>query len=150
MKRAAAALYKRREMLIVEPTSTTTAGVGIGTAPIETFPDEISSELLGEAVLRALEAARTGVPHPGPDEWAAIAKPLYEAAGVKSWGAFVKGAVYCHVTRDDANLYIEPSRNLGARGGFQPIPGQDGIEIPALSSAEEIGNAVREALSISR
>lgn len=105
---------------------------------------------LGEAVLRALAAARNDIPHPLPSEWSALAKPLYKAAGVKSWATFVKGALFCNIREEGGNLYIEPNRNLGARGGFQPIPDQNDLRIPASASAEEIGAAVRKALDISK
>lgn len=144
-----AAVYKRRQCLIVSPISRTITGVGIGTPPFEVLSEEVSLGVLGDAIARALESARSGLPHPGPNEWSIIAKPLYEAAGVKSWSAFVKGAIYCTVAKTGGCFVIEPSQNKGARGGFQPIIGQSSLTIPLESSVEDIGLAVREALSIS-
>lgn len=145
-----AAVYLRGDKIIVNPISQTITGVGIGTEPFEVLDEKVSPTSLGEAVLGALEAARFDIPHPLPNEWSSFAKPLYKAARVRSWAKFVQGAIYCDVTRGVEGFSIEPSRNMGARGGFQPIPGQDELRIPASASAEEIGAAVRKALDISK
>ena len=143
-------VYVRQERIIVHPISKTTAGLGVGTAPFEILSIKVEDAVLGDAALRAIASVQTGIPHPSPDEWPALARPLYEAAGVKSWSTFVKGAVYCDVTQEGRVLRVESSQNKGARGGFQPIEGQGALTVSATAPAEEIGLTVRKALAISR
>jgi hypothetical protein len=131
--------------LIVHPVSETVNGVGIASPPFEVLTVGSSPEALGTAVVAALGESRTEVAH--PTDFPAIARPLYEAAGVKSWSTFVKGSSMCTVEVDGSTLRIEPWENQGAREGFEPIL-ENRLALPASSSIESLGLAVLDALKI--
>jgi hypothetical protein len=140
-----AEIYKRGTKMIVHPTSYTIYGLGISAPPIEVFDASISPADLGLAVVEALGASRSEVPH--PTDFPALARPFYDAAGVKSWSAFVKGSLSCTVDLDGSSLHINPWKNEGARKGFTPLP-QQRLTLPASSPVEMLGQAVLDALKI--
>jgi hypothetical protein len=86
------------------------------------FPDSVSSNELGEAITRALNVSREGVPH--PLDWKSLALPRLAAAGVKSEATFQKKAELVTIYFDGTALTITPHRNGGGTGdekGFHPI-----------------------------
>lgn len=102
--------------------------------------------LRSEAFSRSRE---TTYDTPGPNEWDAVAAPLYAAARVKSWGVFVKGSLLTNVEADDVGIRLLPQENLGGREGFQPR-GLSPINVPSNASDEELGSAVLSALEMAR
>ena len=142
-----AAVYRRRDKLILHPDGKTTAGVFIGIEPFVVLPASSDFLVIGATLRNVLAASRERLKHPQPHEWDAVAAPLYAAAGVKSWGTFVRGAVLTHVEGTHDGLRLLPQENRGGRDGFQPF-GLPVIEIPATATDEEIGNAVIKALDL--
>lgn len=147
MKRAS--VCRRRNKLLVRSFSKTTFGAWIGCEPRVALDSNVSDQELGETVQRALDGSKTGVPHPKQDEWNdVLTRPLLRLAGVKSYSEFHRGAVDCTVEHEGGTLRFIPYENRGAREGF--VQKTDcAFTIPASSSPEEVGAAVRKALDLS-
>jgi hypothetical protein len=143
-----AAVYDRRGKLIVHPDGKTTAGVLIAIEPFVVL-ENTQPAAIGAALRMALEKSKVGLRHPQLDEWDAVAAPLYAAAGVKTWGVFVKGTELVNVEADDAVIRLLPQENCGARDGFQPR-GLPAVELASDTSDQEIGSAVLKALTMAR
>ncbi len=106
-----------------------------------------ANEELGTAVLRALTRSAIGIPHPAPSEWSSITRPLLDVAGVKSWSAFSKGTRSVAVELGEDELNVVPTRNLGARDGFEAL---SGLAVRArVTSPAAVGEQVRTALQAS-
>lgn len=144
-----AAIYERRGKLILYPYSQTSAGVWIGADPVVVFDIDVSTARLGALVRDVLSRSKGPVRHPGPTEWAALDKPLLNAAGVRSWGAFVRGALLSNVRSDGRTVEFFPHENRGPRDGFQPM-GLASIVVEAVVSDEELGAAALTALDSAR
>ena len=144
-----AAVYRRSNKLILHPDGKTTAGVFIGIEPFIVLPASSGAATVGAALRSALAASRQGLRHPQPQEWDAVASPLYAAAGVKSWGNFVRGTDLANVEYVDDVIRFLPQENRGARDGFQPM-GLPVIEVPATATDDEIGSAVFNALDVAK
>jgi hypothetical protein len=144
------AVYERRGKLIIHADGKTTAGVLIGVEPFLVLDKATVRPVdIGASLRAALTKSRGNLRHPEPNEWDAVAAPLYAAAGVKSWGVFVKGALLANVEADDAAIRLLPQENRGGRDGFQPR-GLPVIEVAANASDEELGAAVLNALELAR
>ena len=144
-----AAVYRRRDNVLVHPDGRTTAGVFIGIEPFIVLSASSDAATIGMALRRALASFRDGLRHPQSHEWDAVSSPLYAAAGVKNWGAFVRGTVLVNVEADDDVIRVLPQENRGARDGFQP-KGLPSIEVPATATDDEIGSAVLRALDLAQ
>lgn len=142
-----AGVYKRKNLLYMRSNSRTTDWIVIGTGPVIVEPHEVPPDVLGRHILELLKKSEWDIPPP-PDPNSVI-KPLLEAAGVKSWSAFQRGALYCGIILDEKGLEIRPYENNG-RGGFVPLPESEIISIPPTSSPREIGEALLKAISKSR
>lgn len=117
-----ATVFSRSTALIVHPSSRTTDGVWILAEPCVWLSADVSDDALGEAVLAALAASRTDVPH--PTNWKGVLQPLLAVAGVTTWAAFAKSALCVHVSLDgdgDDTMHVTPTANLGAREGFEEL-----------------------------
>ena len=144
------AVYERREKLIIHADGKTTAGVLIGIEPFLVLDKAAARAAdIGASLRSVLAKSRDNLRHPGPAEWDAVAAPLYAAAGVKSWGVFVKDALLANIEADDAAIRLLPQENRGGRDGFQPR-GLPAIEVAATASDEELGSAVLNALELAR
>jgi hypothetical protein len=144
------AVYERRGKLIIHPDGKTTAGVLIGIEPFLVIDKAATSaSQIGASLRKVLTQSRANLRHPNPNEWDSVAAPLYAAAGVKSWGVFVRGALLTNVEADGTTIRLLPHENRGARDGFQPreLPP---IEVPENAPDEEIGAAILNALELAR
>lgn len=138
-----AAVHERGGKYYLCPLNKTTAGVYLYGAPVLVLPSDTGSEELGDTVIEALGSSRIGIPHPAnPDSMPRL--PLCEAAGVKSWSSFARGALYCKIRSASSLLDVVPSRREG--GSFLHLPDQ-AVRIALPASSGEIGEAVRLALS---
>lgn len=140
-------VFRRGGRFFVGPLARTTAGVLIGTGGLEALNGDVADQVLGEAVKRAIGASRDGIPHPAPGDWPGINKGFLADVGAKSMSAFMKGACCVGVAKDARTITFEPTRNDGARGGFVDVK-ERRFEIPAESTAEEVGRAARKALQL--
>ena len=118
----------------------------MGSEPVEVLPLDAAAAELGEAIRRALLAAKEGVAHP-TDGKVQLA-PLFKAARIKSWNTLQKSAKLCSVEAIDGQLRITPSRNGGTAGddrGYHPI-NESAIILPPETSPAELGAALLLAI----
>ena len=142
-----AVVYQRRKDLLIDGMSQTTAGVWISAGRWQRLTLDADDEALGKAVRLALGDSRSGVPHPAREDFPALLQPLLDAAGVKSYNTFEKGAKSVDVAQDDAGVFtVSPTENRGSAGGFVP---QAGETVRGVNDAE-LGRAIHRALSMSR
>src|SRR5664280_101765 len=117
MKRAIA--YKRADEIFLHASSMTTAGVWIISLPVLTCNLNDRARLSGY-IAEALEGSKEGVSH--PTSWKGLFDPVLELAGVKSWSAFAKPAKCVQIELESDQVRFTPTKNLGPKEGFQPIP----------------------------
>lgn len=142
MKRAN--VYRRDGAWYINAMSQTTAGVWIGTDPhLKESSDE--SAVLGQAILAALKGSTQSLPH--PTKWGNVFKPVLELAGVKTWNQFMLTATCVSIGANDSRITIEPSSNAGPQTGYTPLPDKK-FQIPRHSTAKDIGDAVKQAITL--
>lgn len=139
------AVYKRKDCLYLRSESRTSVGIIIETGYPIVEPHDAPPERLGKDILKLLKQSEWNIPHPADPNEGSVTKPLLEAAGVKSWSTFQKGALYCGIISDKSELKFRPYENKG-RGGFVPMPDNKIIAIPSSSSAQEIGEALLKTI----
>ncbi len=137
-----ATVYLRKSQYLIHAMSQTTAGVWILSEPCTALASTQSDRELGTAVGAALDASRTGVPH--PTEWKGVFDPMLRLAGVKTWNAFATGAASADVEHDGVRIAVVPATIERPRDGFRPDRGR--TIVLQGTSAEELGAAVRAAL----
>ncbi len=113
------------------------------------LPVSVSDAELGKALLQVLAAGKDGIQD---IDWDELEKgqeeePLLQAAGVKSWRTFYTDCRACSVYKKPDKMKFLPSR---LRGSSAEGIGEKKFFIPADSSPEEIGRAVRKCLERSR
>lgn len=139
--RGAAAIYVRRGRVFIVTYSQTVDGFWIEDEPWfqrDEFDPDAAAALLWEA----LDGTRLGVPTPPRDS---LGSMLPELAGVKTYGAFMKGTASVDVSLCEAgSLAVTPMRNGGASAGFEPMV-ESAIE---LESEEQLADALVAALEI--
>jgi hypothetical protein len=116
MRRAAA--YQRGDDIFFHPSNETTAGVWILSEPILKLKI-YDSEKLGGAALYALGYSKINAPH--PLVWKGLFDPMLCESHVKSWSAFSKSAKCVEIEFWTNRISMLPTRNLGAKAGFEPI-----------------------------
>lgn len=141
-----ASIIRRSNNIIIHPWSKAITGLGIGTPPIIVLDFNEEPQRIGEAILEALDAVQIGLPHPDPDDEVQD-KSLYDAAGVKNWSQFVKGAASSQIIEHPTELEFSPWKNLGSRGGFQDV-GIESVMIPRDSDPVAIGKAALKSLEL--
>ena len=124
-------------------------GFGYSGDTIKVLAEEVSDSELGRALLQVLAAGKDGVPH---KSWEESKKneantPILRAAGVKGWRTFYKNCRSCSISKCTDKLEFLPMRLRGS--GAEGI-GEEEFFLPADSSLEEIGRAVRRCLERSR
>lgn len=137
-----ASVYARSGAYFLHPDGTTTDGLRIAMSPCVRLPAGCSDVELGEAVIAALGASRTGLRHPWHDEWKLIPQPLLRAARVRSWRAFAREASQVSLTLEADALTVTPWKRDG--DGFVDDPGRPEEQVG--SSAVDIGAALRRFL----
>jgi hypothetical protein len=135
-----AAIYRLDEAFYVTSEDRTIDGIYIiGTA--SRVPIEADDDMLGLAVVSALDGSRDGVPTPGRD--APVGESLVLLSPCKTWRSFAKRATLVAVSRDGDDLQLERWRHMPGRSdAFAPQPGT----LPQLvraSTPTAIGALVR-------
>jgi hypothetical protein len=138
-----AEVYRTTEFYIVHPWSKVSTGGSVATQPYLTLPLSVSDENLGEAILAALGAAKVDLAL--PSDWNALQKSLRNAAGVKSWAAFMEGSRAIFIEDDGSSLTFVPEKSTGSRGGFQESDAE-GFSLPIGSAEEDIGRTTESTL----
>jgi hypothetical protein len=143
-----AAMYSRQKDFVIQTECRTTAGVWIGSEPVQVLANESDIATVAQAVRIALAASRDGVAH--PTDWKAVLQPHLNGAKIKSWSAFQKSAKMVGIEMSGAELRIVPSRNGGTSGddkGYHPLP-EAAIVLATGCSDAELGSALRQALEL--
>jgi len=127
------AAYRVNGILVVAPVVRTTSGHGLEINPqnLGACPDR---EAVEAAITSAFAQSGRIVPHPAQSEWKGSFDPFLKAAGVRSFKAFMSTAQSLTIDEEDGALAVTPSRNLGAKEGFEPVVA-DRQALPDLSAA---------------
>ena len=135
-------VYGRGRLLILSTSSKTVGrhGLWIEVGPIRVLLKQASPDEVGRALLDALEDSRDEVPLPHDPE--SVQVPLLKAAGVSSWGSFMRGASHIYFERDSSGIRMIPSEVDG--GNFVPVVG---LTRHLAESAVDLGNAIKETVS---
>ena len=136
-----ATAYLRKGEVFLNSSSKTSVGAWVCTSPY-LIVDSHDVEQLGRAVIEVINGSLDGIPH--PTEFTSLTKPILEMAGVKSWGAFVKGAHCCEISESNDVITITPTINQG-KNGFDHINDKS-LNIN-LSTVKKIGDELIEAFS---
>jgi hypothetical protein len=135
--RRSAHIYRRGDRYFVTTSSQTRDGFGLEEGPVEIVAAG-DGDALANAVRAALGRSRSGIPT--PKDWSSRPNRVVEAAGLKRFNAFAKGAALVTIDDQDASgrLRILPSRNGGPKEGFVGLEDQ-AMEVgdPDLASAIE-------------
>ena len=124
-----AVTYRVRDKLIVGSVVRTSMGVGVEVNP-RRLSIKSQAEEIAAAIDCALEGAGGVITHPAQDQWKGLFKPFLQAAGVRSYKAFMEEAISVEITRRGELLELNPQRNLGGNGGFAPIRSET-VVLPA-------------------
>jgi hypothetical protein len=114
MSSAAATLYVRDGTCFVTAMDRSIEGFWFESEPVF-VENGVDFMVLSSCVQRALAASKTDVPAPRRDK---LGSRLPGLAGVKSFGAFMKGAVSVDISSDGEKIKLTPMKNGGARNGF--------------------------------
>lgn len=144
--RRSAGIYSRSDQLLVYPYFKTTAGLSLAGEPVIVLGKSASDADLGTAVTESLQQHKTGLPHPGPSDFADLPQPILKAAKVKSWSTFSKGALSCSISEDTVELAVTPMRKGPTKSSFLFMPERE-VVLPLPATTAQIGAAVREALA---
>lgn len=139
-----ASVYLRKQTIVFCAASFTTDGVGIESGPAFLAEADSPATVLGELTLKALNASKTGVPH--PTDWSTLPHVVASAFGLKSDRAVMSGKPrYCCISQTDDIITAIPSKLSEDGGGFDHLPDSK-LTLPANSSPGAIGEAIMEAL----
>ena len=134
-------VYERNGTIFVQSLSQTKQGFWVASGEVTVLPPVAHVAEIGSAVKDAIgrstlsdENAETN----GHDE------KLLKAAKVRSWTAFGKGAG-CVSIEADRSYSITPNRNLGPKGGFEPIANRT-VDIPRTTPAPELGARIMDVV----
>jgi hypothetical protein len=115
-----AVAYRVRGNVIIAPVVHATTGLGLEVAPMALGPSPSSADVAA-ALADALSNSGRIVPHPTQIEWPGFFKPFLEAAGVRSFKAFMADATSVGIDDLGDDLRLTPNRNRGAKEGFAAI-----------------------------
>jgi hypothetical protein len=118
--------------------SRTTAGVWIANFVIHRLANTSPDDELGQAVLQALEASATEVPHPA--NWAEHHRKYRQSLGVVNYDRFLAGCRLLAAHQVSSVLVLTPHRNRGASHGFEPLANKLTVQV---ADAPALGEAVR-------
>jgi hypothetical protein len=146
-----AAAYRWTDCIIIHPQSQTTAGFWVTDGPITSLLITCTHYDLGFAASHALRLSRSQVPLPDfkSQEWIALQKEVWAAAGRRSLRQFMANACYVGLRLSSGVLLVEPSLNGGASGpgrGFRPIP-EANLELTDVQDLELLGSTISKAWS---
>lgn len=144
--RRSAGILSRGDRIFVHPVFRATTGLSLTGSPVLVLNSSASDAELGDAVADALARNKVNVPPPAsPEQEKALLSPILQAAGLKSWTAFSKGALSLWVEHDD-ELTVLPLKKTSSRGAYLGEADSE-LRVPLPASSAQIGAAVREALT---
>lgn len=134
----AAAIYFRAGEILVVPQG---GGGGhfIDVEPIEVVPHDAAA--VQAAVQRALQVSGVTPNDAPPKGWKT---PLLKQTGVKSYKAFMQGAVLCFVFEDGGTFDVERWQPARDGRGYEPAP----VGATRLRGTDGLGDAVLSLLGL--
>jgi len=131
-----ASIYVRNSHFYIVPLAYC-AGVHINAEPIVVIADSVSDEALGQKILDTVALPEPEVANPDDS----IVMPLFKAAKVRSWKAFINGTQSIFLEQDvDGTIKLLPTINNGKCFLFAP---EKTRVVSADCPPAEIGKAVR-------
>jgi hypothetical protein len=113
--------------------------------PVRCLPDSDSSSELGRVALATFLDCKPEGSIPWPTDWKAFVRPTLQAMRVADWDELMEGAFMVSLDIEEDRLILSPLRT--SQGGFMPATSGERVAIPAESSPESIGDAIRLALT---
>jgi hypothetical protein len=138
---AAAHVDARWDRLFVTSWSLDQWGMWCANGWFTELADDAEPATLGDAVFEALRRSEGLVE--ATDEPLA---PVFRAAGVKTWGQYIRGLRSVTVDWRDGVISVRPQQNLGARQGLTELSDQRRDLVDP--TAEALGAAVRDGLTL--
>lgn len=118
---------------------------------VRAVTESVSDEELGSLVRSALEACRDGVPRPDPSRDSDVQRrrgQFLKEAGARSETQYARKARHVSVYWNDAEAEMKVASHKSDGVGFEGMADSD-IIIRADSSNNELGSAIRRAISVS-
>jgi len=142
-------IYFRNEGIYVLSITKTVSGVHIEGEPLYTLAPDSTQKSIGETVLKAIQAYKTGIPQPEPAEHSKSASksPVLKALGFRSWRAFYKEAFHFNIADNGKQIEIIPFKEGGEKGALFPIPDE---KQNCSSEPEAIGAFLFHFITIKR
>jgi hypothetical protein len=139
-----ATAYLRGSVVVTHSASQTTAGVWIASDPVSRC-DAANSDCVGRAVIDALAASESGVPHPSLEEMSRLFNPVLRVAEVSTWRTFAARAKCVQISSDGVRAILRPMTNRG-KDGFEPKETQPQVaELAVLDIANALLCAFQDA-----
>jgi hypothetical protein len=137
-------IYERAGSLFIRTMSKAAPGYWIEDGPVTVLRvGDAATDAVGAAVRAAAERSRVGVP--APTDFKVLLEEYRKASGVAP-ATFMKSARSVSVSWNDG-ASLTPTKNLGAKKGFEPIEAST-IRLPATASDAELGDAVLSAVAL--
>ena len=134
-------VYFRGDTVFVNAMAKTVPGFLITSEPMFRLGREEQPAAWGQAVLKALESFRQGVPMPEAPRTAN--QEFLAFAGVKSWSAFARSALHLSLAYDGREVSVIPTTR--AHGGFDHLTDQ---AVRSLPEPQALGEALLEGLRL--
>lgn len=148
-----AAAYRLRDRIVIHAEAKAGEfGPTVGAAPFLTLPPDAAAGEVGDGILAALGAYRSGVPEPTKSDYDVAARSLYRAAGVGSNRKLLESSLYCGISESRDLFQYVPYNNGGTRGsrkGFQPKLPLEWLLVRKPATAAELGEALARAFELS-
>ena len=139
-------VYRRRGKLLIAADSRTVDGAWITFPPYRQLDADASPADVGRALAESIQLSRWDVPHPHRSDRSRL-QALLDAAGVRSYSTFMKGALVVEVSVEGECAELVPLLNRGGRGGFDyPVPPSG--PRARVDDHVELGKKVYEALEL--
>jgi hypothetical protein len=130
----------RGAKLYVFPNCELQAGVRMACPPVKVLERNSEVEVIGRAVMDALQLFHTNVPF--PDDYEKAANEALKDTGFKNWRSFSKGAQRLGVRSVGAEILVTPTV-ADARGGYADL---EDTSIKVRADPTTIGSAVVDSL----
>lgn len=142
-------VFKGEHHLFVVPSITTICGYSTWMAWYRKLDDTESPEVIGEAILDALEHIRIS-PVDARSRAERDEDSVYlKETTYKSFRAFNKKFLCCDIRIDEQGLYmVSASLSSVDNQGYTGIDGDEPVELPNNAAAADLGNAVINAFEI--
>ena len=132
----------RGAKLYVFPNCEVQAGVQMACSPVTVLEQNSDVDVIGRAVMDALQMFRTNVPF--PDDYEKAANEVLKDTGFKNWRSFSKGAQRLGVRYVGAEILVTPTV-ADARGGYADLTDKS---IKVRVDPTTIGRAVVDSLKM--